>query len=129
MKLKDIVNKKLYSYIINDKKITAVLLFGSMARGEKYRDTDICIILDKKYDHLIMARKRVKYSSLATNKIDIQIFQQLPIYIRKRILKEGKILLCNNEDRLYDIAFATLKEFEFYKKIYYTYLKSMETAK
>ncbi len=125
---KNFVNKRLYGAIKKDKEIIAVFLFGSYARGERYRDIDLCLILDKKYNNLKMAKKRLKYSSFAPNNIDIQIFQQLPIYVRKRVLKEGKKLLCKNEDALYDIAFATMKEFGFYKKIYDAYLDSMEAT-
>ena len=97
-----------------DKDIIAVLLFGSLARNEPNRDIDICIILDRKYSNLEMSKKRLSFVSLVNNKFDIQIFQQLPLYIRKRILKEGKILLCKNEDVLYNIAFSTIKEYNLY---------------
>ena len=73
-----------------------------------------------------MSRKRLRYSSLFSDKYDIHLFQQLPMYIRKRILREGKILVCKNEDLLYEIAFATIKEFNTYSKIYYAYLESMK---
>ncbi|MBI2673644.1 nucleotidyltransferase domain-containing protein [Candidatus Woesearchaeota archaeon] len=126
--LKEIVGKRFYDSIKKDKEVIAVFLFGSYARGEKYRDIDLCIILDKKYNNLRMAKKRLKYSSLVPTNIDIQVFQQLPVYVRKRVLREGRRLLCKNEDMLYDIAFATIKEFGFYKKIYDAYLNSMETV-
>jgi len=57
---------------------------------------------------------------------DIQIFQQLPLYIQVRILKEGKILFCKDEDELYELALQTVKSFESYKKIYYAYLDSID---
>ena len=109
-----------------DKDIIAVLLFGSLARNEPNRDIDICIILDRKYSNLEMSKKRLSFVSLVNNKFDIQIFQQLPLYIRKRILKEGKILLCKNEDVLYNIAFSTIKEYNLYEKAYITYMNSIK---
>lgn len=126
--MKQILKPEFRNEIKKDNKIIAVLLFGSYARDEYYRDIDICLVLDKKYSNLDMSRKRLKYCSIASSKFDIQIFQQLPIYIRKRILKEGKILFCRNEDLLYEILFSTMREFEFYKKIYYNYLDSMMEA-
>jgi len=96
-----------------------------MTLGESYRDIDICIVLDKKYDKLNMSKKRVAYSSLVDKKFDVQIFQQLPLYVRKRILKEGKVMLLKNEDALYDVAFSTIKEFEYYRKSYENYLAGM----
>ncbi|MBU0760775.1 MAG: nucleotidyltransferase domain-containing protein [Nanoarchaeota archaeon] len=110
----------------NDVEVIAVLVFGSYARGEEYRDIDVCLVLDKKYSNLRMSKKKLRYSSILASKFDVHVFQQLPIYIRKRILKDNKIVLCKNEDLLYEIAFSTIKEFEFYKKIYYTYLGMVE---
>lgn len=57
--------------------------------------------------------------------LDVQIFQQLPLYIRIRILKEGKILFCSNTGLLYDAAFSTIREFEDYKPIYKSYLEGV----
>ena len=70
---------------------------------------------------------KIKLDFLKNFNYDIQIFQQLPLYIRREILKKGKILFCKNQKKLYEIAFLTIKEFSFYKKIYDFYLKN--TAK
>ena len=51
-----------------------------------------------------------------------RIFSQLPSYIRRRVLKEGKILLCHNEDALYEVAFRTAQAVKDFKRIYYGYL-------
>ncbi len=127
MKIKEI-GPRFIETLKKDKKIIAVLLFGSYARGEEYRDIDLCIVLDKKYDNLSMSKKRLEYASIASGKIDIHIFQQLPLYIRKRILKEGKILLYKNENLLYEIAFSTIKEFDSFEKIYNMYLDKVKNG-
>lgn len=124
--MKNLLNDKFRKKIKEDKKVIAVLLFGSYARGEPYRDFDICIVLNKKYPNLLMSKKRVKYSSVVNSDLDIHIFQQVPLYIRQRILKEGKVLICKNEDMLYELAFLTIKDFEMYKKIYYNYLEAIQ---
>ena len=54
---------------------------------------------------------------------DIQIFQNLPLYIRVRILKEGKILLCKDENKLYELALLTVKDFEQFKPLYKSYIE------
>lgn len=110
-----------------DEEVIAVALFGSFLKNEKgARDIDICLFLGKKYPNLEMSKKRLFYlSAINNNRFDIQIFQQLPLYIRARILKEGKILFCKDESLIYEIASATIKEFEFYKKIYYNYIESI----
>jgi hypothetical protein len=57
--------------------------------------------------------------------LDIHVYQQLPLYIRKRILKEGETLFCRDEDALYELAFRTVQEFEDFKRIYYGYLEEV----
>lgn len=122
-KLKQLIDKAR-----KDKDVLAVSIFGSFARGEKHKDIDICIFLKqkKKYDNSKMTDKRLKY--LSDFDFDIHIFQQLPLYIRHRILKEGKILFCENEDNLYDLAYLTAKEYEDFKPIYRSYLEAVKNG-
>jgi hypothetical protein len=70
-----------------------------------------------------MSHKRLKY--LSQSDMDIQIYQQMPLYIKTRILKEGKILFVKNENLLYDIAIKTVKEFEDFKHVYNSYLEEV----
>ncbi len=111
-----------------DKQVIAVALFGSYSRNEqkKNSDVDICIFLNKKYSNLEMSTKRLNFLKEVSNKFDIQIFQQLPVYIRIRILKEHKILFVKNEDLLYELAFDAIKEFNNYKKLYTLYMEKYE---
>jgi predicted nucleotidyltransferase len=67
-----------------DDDVLAVLLFGSMARGEQNpcSDRDICLVLkpqNKPYRNIDLSHKRLEY--LKQFDLDIQIFQQFPIYI------------------------------------------------
>ena len=119
-----ILNKELFEKIKKDRDVIAVLIFGSFIRsaGRYYKDIDVCIVLDKKYDSYYMSKKRLRYLTIAKSKIDIQIFQQLPLYIRIEILREGKIIFCRNISLLYDIAYSTIKEFEDFKIRYQDYL-------
>lgn len=113
----------------NDDEVVAVLLFGSMARHEAdpISDVDICLVLRPgKYGALALSHKRLDY--LKEGDADIHIFSQLPLYVRRRVLKEGKILLCHDEDALYEMAFRTAQAFEDFKHIYYGYLEEVANA-
>jgi uncharacterized protein len=122
------LSNKFKEAVDKDKRIIAVLLFGSYSRGEHYRDIDVCIVLDKKYSSLQMSKERLKFSSILPTKFDVQVFQQLPVYIRKRILKDGKVIICKDEDLLYDIAYETIKEFSLFEKTYNTYLAGVKNG-
>jgi len=114
----------LINKVKKDRDMLAVIVFGSFARKEKYSDIDICFVLKEKQKNIEMSKKRLEYLKDFPS-FDIQIFQQLPLYIRIRILKEGKIVFCNNMNMLYDTAFAAIKEFEDYKHVYKSYLEGV----
>ena len=117
--------KKFLLKVQDDPEILAVFLFGSAAHGERgpSSDVDVCLVfVPAVRDRLYMAQKRLEYLGEAPEGLDIQVFQLLPLYIRHRILKEGKVVFCRDEDTLYDLAFATVKAFEDFRYMYREYL-------
>ncbi|PIN90202.1 hypothetical protein COU57_04140 [Candidatus Pacearchaeota archaeon CG10_big_fil_rev_8_21_14_0_10_32_14] len=115
-----------------DKRIIAVALFGSYLKNKEYaRDVDICLFLDKSYGNKEDSKILFPfYEKIDTHIFDINIFHNLPIYIRSRILKECKMIYTNRdkEDTLYDIAFSTIQEFSSYAKLYYMYLENIKNG-
>ena len=111
-----------------DKAVIAVAFFGSYARAEPHRDIDVCIFLKPaEYTPEFLSSKKFEYTQ-EDEKYDVQLFQQLPLYIQKRILKEAKIVDCKNEDLLYDLYFLTLRDFGHYEHIYEGYLEAVESG-
>ena len=53
---------------------------------------------------------------------DVQVFQQLPLYVRSEILKEGRLVLVKDEAALYELVIETIKDFEDFRKHYEEYL-------
>lgn len=109
-----------------DEEILAVILYGSYARKENtaQSDIDICLVLKAAHysaEHL--SEKKLRF--LKEHPFDIQIFQQLPLYIRTRILKEGHIIYCRDEDSLYEVAFIHIREYADYEHIYREYLEEV----
>jgi hypothetical protein len=43
---------------------------------------------------------------------DLRTFQELPLHIKARLLREGKFLFMGKEDMMYDIAIRAIREFE-----------------
>ncbi|MGQ9647617.1 MAG: type VII toxin-antitoxin system MntA family adenylyltransferase antitoxin [Thermodesulfobacteriota bacterium] len=114
-----------------DEEVLAVIVFGSAARQEQTAssDVDLCLVLmprRKPFESLALSYKRLEY--MKDNTLDVRIFQQLPLYIRVRVLKEGRIIFVRDESELYELAHRTARAFEDFKHIYYGYLKEVEFA-
>jgi predicted nucleotidyltransferase len=119
---------KLLAQACQDVDVLAVLLFGSVARGEQTAGSnlDVCLVLVPRstpYERAFLSHKRLEY--LTYFNLDVHIFQALPLYIRSRVLKEGQVLFVRDEDLLYAIAFRTAQAFEDFKPIYYRYLEQV----
>ena len=105
-----------------DRDILAVILFGSVARGEPARDVDICLVLDpEKRTSIDCATKGLEY--IAAFDLDIHLYHELPLYIQIRVLREGRIVLVKDEDRLYELAITTSHLFEDFHPRYLRYLE------
>ena len=103
-----------------------IILFGSRARGEAGPDSDfdVCLVLaNGPRSDADGTQKRLDY--LAEADLDLTIFQQLPLYVRSRVLREGKVLFVRDEDRLYDVAIRTVKAWEDFRHIHRMYLDAI----
>ncbi len=110
----------------NDRDVLAVMLFGSAARGDLHpgSDLDVCLVLPPRgWTPEELARKRLSY--VGAFDLDVHVFQALPLYVRHRVLKEGRVLLVKDEDALYELAFRTAQEFDDFRHIYREYLESV----
>ena len=116
--------EKLIAKAQADEAVLAVMLFGSEARGEatSASDVDICLVLQPRAAER-KAEKRLEY--LGEFDLDLHVFQALPLPIRRRVLKEGRILLTKDEDALYDLALRTAKAFDDFRHIYEAYLEAI----
>src|SRR3990170_1276453 len=114
----------------HDPDVLAVLRFGSRARGEaaSQSDVDVCLVLTPRFqtERLSLAQKRLEY--LTGIDLDISIFQELPIYVRRRVLKEGRLVFVRDEDLLYEVAYRTAQAFEDFRHIYDAYLDQVARA-
>jgi predicted nucleotidyltransferase len=114
-----------------DEAVLAVLLFGSHSRGDQTpkSDIDLCLVLppdrDGRKDQVSV---RMAYLEQNSGRLRIHVFQQLPLYIRARVLKEGRVLACKDWDALYAIASRTAMAFEDFKPIYRSYLDEVANA-
>ncbi len=107
--------KSVVDEIKNIKGVEGIYLFGSYARKKTkpFSDIDICVITDKD----IQKKRREEILSCSSRKIDISIFSDLPLNVRFRIFKEGKVLYQKDELFLHRTRSNTLKSYLDFKPI------------
>lgn len=106
----------------NDDDVVAVMLFGSHARMKAggRSDIDICLVLR---DASKALEKRIEY--MISDNIDVQVLQSLPLYIKTRVLKEGRVLLSKDDSFLYALAIDIIKDYEGFRKYHREYLETV----
>lgn len=104
-------------------RVKFVILFGSKAEGRARKDSDYDLAVY--YEGNKAERFTFRLKASEDEKFDVHIFQDLPLYVRKEVLK-GKILYAEDLSFVYDVAYETIKAFEDFKKYYYDYIKYEE---
>ena len=104
--------KEDFKFLENDKRVLAVLLFGSQLDESLVTirsDIDICVVapsLDdprKLLDDIFRNLKRAKY--------DVKIFEMLPLYLKIDVIMNHYVIFAKDLPQLYEY-------FYFYRKIW-----------
>jgi len=99
-----------------------IFLFGSNVNGSLRNDSDIDLCLYYDGPEVEASRFRLKVlSELFSDKYDVKIFQQLPLYIKKEVLN-GKLVYTCDFNFVHEAAINTIREFDTYKRFYYDYI-------
>ena len=120
--------ESLLARVQDDPAVLAVILFGSHARGEAAEgsDVDVCLVLMPGGEGPTdQSAARLAYLAEGPDTVDVRVFQQLPLYVRERVLREGRVLYCRDVDALYDRAYRTVKEMERFRPFYRGYLEQV----
>lgn len=118
MELNDALRKILE---LGGDRVRFVILFGSHARGEARKDSDVDLCVYYKGTRREAFEFRMRVLGELPDNYDVQIFSLLPFFVRKECLK-GLVLFCRDETFLYDLAYETIKEWEDFKRYHYDYL-------
>lgn len=95
-------------------KIRFIALYGSVATRENTIHSDIDIAISCNMERLESEKYRMKLLSELPEKVDVHIFENLPLYIRKSVLG-GIFLYMQDEDEVYDLAYDTIREYNLFK--------------
>lgn len=90
-------------------EVIALVLFGSVARGQarSISDIDLCIITARD----LPQSDRWDLLSYGSQKIDVNLFWDLPVIIRFRIIREGRVMFCKDALLFHRIKAETVREY------------------
>ena len=90
-------------------EVIALILFGSVARGQarSISDIDLCIVTPRD----LPQSGRWDLLSYGSQMIDLNLFWDLPVTIRFRAIREGRVLFCKDTLRFHRIKVDTVREY------------------
>ena len=97
--------------------VHSIILFGSKARGTEKENSDIDICIIPKPDVKITLKERISINNSVPENIDISFLNELPVYIRKRIFLEGKVLYTQDMYHVLTLSKINDLEYERYKRL------------
>ncbi|MFP4656585.1 MAG: type VII toxin-antitoxin system MntA family adenylyltransferase antitoxin [Candidatus Woesearchaeota archaeon] len=109
-----------------NKRVLFAMLFGSKAKGAstKLSDIDVAIYYQGNKKERFDFLKNI--SGILGKGYDIHIFQDLPHYVQKEVIKHGKVIMTRDVRRTTEIIIQTIRECsraEKYMKFYYERLE------
>lgn len=100
---------KIVRELKKNKLVEAIYLFGSHAKGTQlpFSDVDICVITQKG----LPLHAKAGLTSGSSEKVEVTAFWDMPVYIRYRVLKEGKPLFVRDREFVNRVTIWTLREY------------------
>jgi len=105
------------------KLVHSIILFGSKARGTENEKSDIDICVIPKHDVEITIKEKISLNNSVPENIDISFIDELPVYIRKRIFLEGRVLYTQDMYHILTLSKINDLEYERYKRLSSEYHK------
>lgn len=97
--------------------LLAVWLFGSQARGEAREGSDVDVACSYELPREQLGEISVQLAGRLPARYDAEVFQLLPLPVRRRVLG-GELLWTRDEDRVYDVAYNTIRAWEDFRPRY-----------
>ncbi|MCX9012892.1 MAG: nucleotidyltransferase domain-containing protein [Candidatus Methanoperedens sp.] len=106
--------KEDFSFLSDREDVFAVLLYGSVAKGEETprSDIDICIVAPRCPDRRGLFRDISRRLDTTLKRYDIRIFEELPLYIQIQIVQKNEIINTKDIYELYEYFYNVLKLWE-----------------
>ncbi len=106
--------KKDFLFLSLRDDILAILLYGSVAKGEETQrsDIDICIISPSCKDKLGLLNEIYRKLDIFSKKYDVRFFEELPLYIQINAIENNQIIYTKDVYELYEYFYYFRKLWE-----------------
>jgi len=106
--------KKDFLFLSLRDDILAILLYGSVAKGEETQrsDIDICIISPSCKDKLGLLNEIYRKLDVFSKKYDVRFFEELPLYIQINTIENNQIIYTKDVYELYEYFYYFRKLWE-----------------
>lgn len=96
--------EKDFSFLFEKKEVLAVLLYGSVVKGNETprSDIDICVVAPECKDRAGLLREVYGNLDVYAKKYDIRIFEELPLYIKIHIILDHDVIHAKDIYDLYE---------------------------
>ncbi len=105
--------EKEFSFLFVRKDLLAVLLYGSVVKGEETprSDIDICIVAPTCKERTGLLREVHRNLDVFSKKYDVRIFEELPLYIQIQIIENHEIIYTKD-------VYEMFEYFYFFRKLW-----------
>ncbi len=102
-----------FTYVIEKKDILGILLFGSYSKSQNTNrsDIDMCIVAPNEEPHQLISFI-LQNINVDSNRYDIRLFNELPLYIKIHIIEDGILIYSSIELDLYEFFYIYRKLWE-----------------
>ncbi|MGM5485236.1 MAG: nucleotidyltransferase domain-containing protein [Nanobdellota archaeon] len=98
------------------KKVLFILQFGSTVDGTETPRSDVDITIFYEGSEKERFRFRLLCSGDLPDRYDVQIYQDLPLYVRNDIVKKHKVLFARDEQKMKEILIDTIRDYSRFEK-------------
>ncbi len=106
--------RKDFFFLTSRKDILAILLYGSVAKGDDtpQSDIDICLISPLNKDKKSLLNEIFRKLDVFSKKYDVRFFEELPLYIQVDVIENNKIIYSRDIYELYEYFYHFRKLWE-----------------
>ncbi|MEK6856987.1 MAG: nucleotidyltransferase domain-containing protein [Nanoarchaeota archaeon] len=123
--MEEVVKKILKEDVEN--KVKFIILYGSQSNNNSTPMSDIDLAIYYDGDKRERFNFRIKISGLLNKKYDVQTFQDLPLQVKKEVIK-GKVLHQKDYQFFFDQVMQVIKEYDFFKKYLDMYYEGVQNT-